>query len=1033
MRIIRRFNPGQAGIPAAPTLSGTADSVNAQIDYSWTIPEGATSYKFQVDDNPDFTSPNAITRNDPNLNGYSYDYPGDATYYARVQACNALGCSVWSNVVTITIGSTVSVPTAPTLSGSVTGGDDLDYSWTAPTGTDDYTLQIADNSGFTGASAYIKTVTTHLEANKSAATYYARVKACNTAGCSVYSNVVELVVSPPATAPAAPTLSGSVSGDDLSYSWTAPAGADDYVLQIADNSTFTGASSYPQLDTAHSEIDQPNGTYYARVQAYNEVGGSGWSNVVSLIVDVAAPILAAPTLSGSVDVNDLSYSWNDPNADVIDNYTLQVSTALDFSVIAETYTGTALSKAYIDRAPGTYYARVNTSSSGYQTSAWSNTVTLTAVEPAPEAPTLSGSVSGTDLSYSWTAPTGTDDYTLEIADNSTFTTPTIYTKTTTTHIESGRAFGTYYARIKANNQTGSSAWSNVVTLDLVQNVPAAPTLSGSVGGWDGSTGDLSYSWTAPSGADDYVLEVDISSTFAAPERHIKTVTSHTILDYPPETFYARVKARNEAGSSAWSNVITLTIKGPPTTAITLYGKIENGTEFLYSWDNVPAVADEVFLQVSDIADFSTTVVGGTFAVNGTFRWTTPTSAVKYYARARATNTSGDGPWSNVVELIISTALSAPVLSGSHNMPAEPTITYNWTDPNTNEKNYYIQVARNSTFTDVAVSQWQTFLKFTTGALLKSRYYYARVRAENDTELGPWSNVVEIYLPTAEPTAIKPVRAYVEGLKEYEANGIYFTDMRTICVEFDHDIQLASGNTSSDNPFPLGYKAWGVGPIHAGRANLKISNYGFYEGKGTFNKLFVYGATVSGKILKLQIPATFHHTFTGTIYLGGGNNSAVTYKGNSSIKIDKSYDVNIEKPGQETSSNDLRITGCDMKWNGSRIELFVATSAMFNVENEYGNSMVKDAAQGNFKLYNDNKSVFSCTGITHNSISSSDYGTVLYIWFDGLNEPDWAHDHTLYFNTNNPEGNPLTIGNNLYGEILRQDPNVGGYYPINYLF
>jgi hypothetical protein len=825
-----------------------------------------------------------------------------------------------------------------------------------------------------------------------------------------------------APVPEAPVLSGSVTNyDDLSYTWTAPANATEYKFQFSQNSDFTGAGTATTTSTSRSYPDRSPGGYYARVMACNERGCSSWSNVVYL--ESTSNTSPTITLTG-----DNPYSFNEGGTYTEPGYS--ASDAEDGDITANVTSTNNINP----NVPGTYYVDYQVSDIDGNTAKARREVRVLGVQKPPAAPTITGElIDETTVGFDWNVPAGTDyfeyrdavngaDITLEASEQKS--------SSTTSHNYSNLTAGTQIcAQIRGCNEVGCSAWSNIACVTVPEqetNPPNVPTLSGQVLNLD----ELHYSWNAPTGATNYNILVSTSSDFSGATPINTSVNSYSQIDKPYGTYYAKVQACNDYGCSDWSNIVVLEIVAAIPAVPVLDGNITASNQYHWFWNDVEGEHYYRF-QYDEQSDFSSPVTVQTSSIEQLLDLGPGT----YYGRVQACRDDvGCSGFSNVVVLTVAEApLEAPVLSGSHNMPKEATITYTWTDPNTTEKNYYIQVSRNNTFTDIVVSQSQTFFKFTTGALLKNKYYYARVRAENDTETGPWSDVLLIYLPDNEPTYIKPVRAYVEGLKEYEADGIYFTNMRTICVEFDHEIKLADGNTSSDNPFPLGYKSWGIGPIHAGRANLKISNYGFYEGKGTFNKLFVYGASVSGKILKLQIPATFHHTFTGSIYLGGGNHSVVTYKGNSSVKIDKSYDVNIEKPPQETSSNDLRIIGCDMKWNGSRVELFVACSAMFLVDNEYGNNMVKDAAQGYFRLFNDNRSVFKCTGITKNSISDSDYGTVLYIWFDNLKEPEWAYDHTLYFNTNNPEGNPLTIGNHFYGEILRQTSNVGGLYPINYLF
>jgi hypothetical protein len=88
--------------PSTPTLHdpGTTDT-DGSYTVSWSSVSGATSYTLEEDTSSSFGSPTVVHSGA----GTSKDVSGksDGTYYYRVKACNAEGCSGWSNVEDITV------------------------------------------------------------------------------------------------------------------------------------------------------------------------------------------------------------------------------------------------------------------------------------------------------------------------------------------------------------------------------------------------------------------------------------------------------------------------------------------------------------------------------------------------------------------------------------------------------------------------------------------------------------------------------------------------------------------------------------------------------------------------------------------------------------------------------------------------------------------------------------------------------------------------------------------------------------------
>jgi len=92
-------------MPSEPVLSSPANgssSRDATPTFSWLPESDATSYHIQVDDNPDFSSPESEDTT-PNPSYTSSADLGPATYSWRVRACSPCGCSDWSDTWTVAI------------------------------------------------------------------------------------------------------------------------------------------------------------------------------------------------------------------------------------------------------------------------------------------------------------------------------------------------------------------------------------------------------------------------------------------------------------------------------------------------------------------------------------------------------------------------------------------------------------------------------------------------------------------------------------------------------------------------------------------------------------------------------------------------------------------------------------------------------------------------------------------------------------------------------------------------------------------
>ena len=276
--------------------------------FDWTNAAGATGYRIQINNSLDFSSPmiNVVVGSS---NYQQQTNLSDGNYFWRVQASNSSGSGPWSpGLWVFTIETTV--PGVPTLVSPANGSSTSDrtptFSWNAPSGATSYIIQIDNNSNFSSPLVNLAVSNTSFTPvnNLSAGTYFWRVQARNSAGSSNWSTVWSVTI---ITVPGVPTLltpaNGSSTSDRTpSFDWTSSSGANNYDIQVDNNSNFSSpvinASPSSSNFTPSSSINP--GTYFWRVRAKNSAGSSAWSAVWSVTINPTPSALImpdAPTIS----------------------------------------------------------------------------------------------------------------------------------------------------------------------------------------------------------------------------------------------------------------------------------------------------------------------------------------------------------------------------------------------------------------------------------------------------------------------------------------------------------------------------------------------------------------------------------------------------------------------------------------------------------------------------------------------------------------------------------------------------------------
>ena len=557
--------------PATPTgLVATPGSGEGEIDLDWddNVESDFCHYRIERATNPSFSGATSFD-SDPSGLTDSGLTPGEEYYY-RVYAvdlqANESGPSGSDSAV-----ATDLPPAAPTGLVAVTGADegDIDLDWDDNTETDldYYVVERADNPSFTGSTTFNVGASQYADSGLvPGETYHYRVYAVDTGtNQSGPSGAVSAAAAdlPPAAPTGLLATSGDADGEiDLDWDDNVEADLDHYVVERADNPSFTGSTTFNVAASEYADSGLvPGETYHYRVYAVD--AGSNQSASSSAVSAVAADLApAAPTglvaVTGA-DEGDIDLDWDDNIEADLDHYVVEradnpsFTGSTTFNVGASQYADSGL-------VPGeTYHYRVYAVDAGSNQSASSSAVSAVAADLAPAAPTGLVAVTGADegdidLDWDDNIEADLDHYVVERADNPSFTGSTTFNVGASQYADSGLTPGTtYHYRVYAvdagSNQSPASDPASAAAADLG---PAAPT--GVAAGPGDEDTEIRVQWdpnTEPD-LDHYRVERDTTDLFGAGV--VTATTSDTLhVDSGLElgrTYYYRVFAVDTGGNDS---------------------------------------------------------------------------------------------------------------------------------------------------------------------------------------------------------------------------------------------------------------------------------------------------------------------------------------------------------------------------------------------------------------------------------------------------------------------------------------------------
>ena len=426
---------------------------------SLIIHDGTTSIGISAFMNCTSLGSVTIPRSVTDIGGYAFGscrsladvyYGGTETDWTKITIGNGNG-----NLTSATLHCAPAAPVVR-IGNSATSGKPV-LTWNAVYGATSYRIYRSTSKGSGYSLLGTTTATSYTNTGaKAGTTYYYRVKACNDAGLSPYSNIVSGQVKTVTPKPAAPVvkIGNSASSGKPMLTWNAVSGATSYKVYRATSQNGTYSLLGTVTATSYTNTGAKAGTtYWYKVKAVNSAGESAYSNVVSGRATVTTLTMGHSSTSGKPQL-----TWKAVSGAA--SYKVYRATAKNgaYTVINTTK---ALTYTNVGAALGTtYYYKVEALNAAGKSMGFS------AIVEGKVAPVLAvgySSVSGKPQ-LTWKAVPGATEYQVyrSTQQNSGYT--KINTTTATSYVNTGAKAGTtYYYRIVAVKGTAISDFSNIVS------------------------------------------------------------------------------------------------------------------------------------------------------------------------------------------------------------------------------------------------------------------------------------------------------------------------------------------------------------------------------------------------------------------------------------------------------------------------------------------------------------------------------------------------------------------------------------------
>ena len=377
-----------------------------------------------------------------------------------------------------------------------------------------------------------------------------------------------------------PTGASDICDDTPSISWTTVANATGYILEF-DKDLNSSADNYTEIyngtDTTYEVTPAlADGKYFWRIRAKFSSGNGDWSadfdfTVLANLNPVTGLSHDVPPTYGDITCTTYEVTINYTKSTNADKHTLEIATDSNFTTIVETAVDPSLpySTTFTTNVDRWYRVTASKNDLGNGCSLVEEASSKIIFNPELADPTsMNVTPTCASASFSWTAASGIQGYTIDVATDSDFTTKVIpgnTTATTSSFTTTALTPGTtYYWRLNGTSTAGCKKTSvhlngAVAKSFTVPNGPVAPT-SVTLAAQGSCHSEATFTWTTDVSADHYAIELYDNATFTgSPVKTIDPITSGTAItssDVTGATLYCRVGAVNTDGCKTWTNYAT---------------------------------------------------------------------------------------------------------------------------------------------------------------------------------------------------------------------------------------------------------------------------------------------------------------------------------------------------------------------------------------------------------------------------------------------------------------------------------------------
>ncbi len=789
------------------------------------------------------------------------------------------------------------------LSWNITIFDSRDYTIERSTNGSETTLLKANAGWFQTAITYVDN---GLDANQ---TYAYRIKEE-----SASEFAAETVATTEEEAPAAPTsfTATALSSTAITLTWVDNADNEEgYKVErlSTDGETYTEIAQLPANTTTYEDGPlQYNTVYTYRISAYNAIGGSEYI-IASATTPNVAP--ASPSeLNATSTASSITLIWTD-NADNETAYIVERSSTGAEGSYAPLAVLEPNTTAYINdglKHKTIYYYRVKAQNAiGASEYIHASATTLNV---APSTPT---SLVATDISISqirleWVDNADNEDgYTVEWsptgATGSFTAITTSLSPNTNTYTHTGLVSNTtYYYRVKATNEVGSSAYSATITATTLKNPPSLPPTN--LTAKESTTNTITLTWANnASNATGFIIERTLTPINASSFQEVATlgIAPLTYTDEglkPNTTYFYRIKATNKDGESGYSSVAAGNTKlevGPPAAPTEFKATAVSTFQINLSWK------DNADNEVNYKIERATEATGSFHPVKSNlppnieiFQDVGLQANTTYYYRVIALNDYG----SSESVIISATTLENP------QPPSAPTslsavavstvqINLSWKDNSNSETNFKIERSTSSTgpfeFIAAVSANVTTYQNF--GLSANSTYYY-RVQAISGDGASAFTNTANAKTYAAPQPPSAPSNLIATGVSTSQIN-LTWQDKANNETGF-----VVERATSSDGPFSF------IGSVGANTTSFESTglnaNTQYYYKVRAINSdgSSGYSNTASSTTLQVPIAPTAPTNLTA--------NGVSTTQINLSWQDNSSSETNFEIYRSNTSGGPLTL-------------------------------------------------------------------------------------------------------------------------------